>query len=697
MKRTFYGMTALALSVACIMSACGNSVPQATTAAPESTVNETTAEASETTKAGGETAENTSSDAASQKAEAAYVSKLFDTSYVHSIDIEIAEEDWKELLANPTDKTKYKVNVTIDGEEINEVSIATKGNTSLTSIADDDTTDRYSFKLNFGKYVDDQTYYGLDKLNLNNIYADATYLKDYLSYQLFNHMDVDAPLTSFINVTVNGENRGLYLAVEDVDDSFLDRTGNSEGELYKPETSALANMGNGDHNKENGGMQPPQGFDGQMPDFGGKGGRPEGAPEGFDGQMPDFGNDEMPEGFGGFGGSGGFGGNDFGASLKYTDDEIESYSDIFDNAETKVKDEDKTRLIAALKNLSEGNVEDSVNIDSVINYFVVHNFVMNYDSYTGNMLHNYYLYEEDGKLQMIPWDYNLAFGAFMNMGGGPKGNPFDNKTDASDQNDSASEKAKSASDKTEDKSEIGSTDDKKSGKKTDDRSSASGKSEIRSSGEANEEKTSENNATYIINYGIDSPLSGAQESDRPMWSWITSNDGYLEKYHERFAELAEYVTSDEFTSELDRLYEMLLPYVEKDATAFYSADEFKTAFDTIKEFIALRAESVKKQLAGELSTITDEQDETARVDASGITISDMGSQGGGAPKDNRDGDSGKGGRNGGGDRGGNSGNDVKNGNAHGGNSGSDAKNGGGPGGDRGGKPEKGQKTGEKRN
>jgi len=35
------------------------------------------------------------------------------------------------------------------------------------------------------------------------------------------------------------------------------------------------------------------------------------------------------------------------------------------------------------------------------------------DSYTGSMKHNYYLYEEDGKLLMIPWDWNLSFGTFQ--------------------------------------------------------------------------------------------------------------------------------------------------------------------------------------------------------------------------------------------------------------------------------------------
>lgn len=59
------------------------------------------------------------------------------------------------------------------------------------------------------------------------------------------------------------------------------------------------------------------------------------------------------------------------------------------------------------------DLEDVVDIEAVLRYFVVHNFVVNGDSYTGNMVHNYYLYEEDGRLSMIPWDYNFAFGTFQ--------------------------------------------------------------------------------------------------------------------------------------------------------------------------------------------------------------------------------------------------------------------------------------------
>ena len=96
--------------------------------------------------------------------------------------------------------------------------------------------------------------------------------------------------------------------------------------------------------------------------------------------------------------------------LVYSDDDPDSYSNIFDNAKTKISKKDKTRLISALKTLSGENAQDAVYADEVITYPAVHDFLQNDDSYTGMMVHNYYLYEEDGKLAIIPWDYNLAFG-----------------------------------------------------------------------------------------------------------------------------------------------------------------------------------------------------------------------------------------------------------------------------------------------
>lgn len=341
-----------------------------------------------------------------------YANSLFDDTYVHTIDIQIDDESWADLLANPTEQTKYKTTVVIDGNTTENVSFATKGNSSLSQVAGSD-SDRYSFKINFSKFVEGQTYGGLDKLNLQNIFSDATYMKDYLAYEIMRESGVASPLTSYISVSINGELFGLYLALEDISTSFLERTYEADyGDLYKPETEMLGNMGQHDiKNMERPeGMEPPAGMDG-----------PEGAEDIQNhGQTPTQANAEigeqtgMPQNIGQRPKGGmGMGGTAKGADLAYTDDEISSYSDIFDNAETDATDEDKARLISSLKQLSTGeNLEQCVDVDAVTRYFVAHNFLLNGDSYTGSMLHNYWLYEEDGILTMLPWDYNLAFGGF---------------------------------------------------------------------------------------------------------------------------------------------------------------------------------------------------------------------------------------------------------------------------------------------
>ncbi|MBO6061533.1 MAG: CotH kinase family protein, partial [Clostridia bacterium] len=396
-------------------------------------------------------------------AEQTYAETLFDSSRVHEINVEITNEDREDLRANPTAKTKYRTNVTIDGEKVEEVSFSTKGNTSLSSVALDKDSDRYSFKLNFGKYEKGQTYRGLNKLNLNNLYADATYMKDFISYELFREVGIDAPLVSYVWLKVNGEALGLYIAIEDVSESWLDRMNNGEGELYKPESEMLDNIGHagqpgsqpggtpgassqpggsGQPGWNPGGMPgqpgqpgqpggmpglnpggsespgssemptPPEGWSGQNPPEGWSGQTP---PEGWSGSMPGEVPGEMP---GNMPGSmpgnmpGGFGDGSGGASLVYSDDEISSYPDIFENGVTDPDEDSQARVIAALKALSEGDYDSAVDGAETAKYFAAHNFVLNYDSYTGTMLHNYYLYENNGRLSMFPWDYNESFGAF---------------------------------------------------------------------------------------------------------------------------------------------------------------------------------------------------------------------------------------------------------------------------------------------
>lgn len=128
---------------------------------------------------------------------ATYSNELFNKDSVSSINISLSNSDWETLLANPLEETYYNCDMTINGETIYNVGIRAKGNTSLSQVASSD-SDRFSFKVEFDKYVSGQTYNGLDKLNLNNIYADATYLKEYISYDLFDFMGVTTPENSLV-------------------------------------------------------------------------------------------------------------------------------------------------------------------------------------------------------------------------------------------------------------------------------------------------------------------------------------------------------------------------------------------------------------------------------------------------------------------------------------------------------------------
>ena len=78
----------------------------------------------------------------------------------------------------------------INGQTLYNVGIRPKGNTSLSAIAMNPETDRFSLKLEFDHYVEGQTCFGLDKLILNNNYADTTNMKEAVVYDMYQYLAV---------------------------------------------------------------------------------------------------------------------------------------------------------------------------------------------------------------------------------------------------------------------------------------------------------------------------------------------------------------------------------------------------------------------------------------------------------------------------------------------------------------------------
>lgn len=272
-----------------------------------------------------------------------YVSRLFDGSRVHRVDIQV--EDWEAFLASAPEEEYIPATVEIDGEAFRQVGLRAKGNNSL-RLTEEYGLSRYSLKLEFDHYTDG-SYHGLDKLSLDASFQDNSYLKTWLAFDIMEFLGVPTPLHSFVWVTVNGQPWGLFLAVEEPEEAFARRNfGANHGQLYKPDYRSLA--------EENADVH-----------------------------------------------------------LRYTTDEPEDYPGIFENAKLDPSSADRQRLVDSLKILNSGeDLETAVDVEQVLRYFVGQVFVMNWDSYLGHTGHNYLLYEEEGKLSMLPWDYNLAFGTY---------------------------------------------------------------------------------------------------------------------------------------------------------------------------------------------------------------------------------------------------------------------------------------------
>lgn len=390
---------ALILSIATGCTNTENTAESSSVAGSNSVISESSAD----------NLENIGSSAENTKTTTEYQEKLFNGNVIN-IDITCDESDWQEMLSNAQSKPYISVDMNINGETFENVGIKPKGNSSLTQVVSSD-SDRYSFKIKFDKYNKEQTCYGLDKLTLNSNYSDNTLMKEYISYDMMREMGVECPLVSYAKITVNGEYWGLYLALEAYDHSFLERNyGTTDGNLYNVKS---VEAGGKD------GMNPPD-----MPEMTDENGETVTMPEQPDNniggmnlpdKMPEMTDENgetvtMPD----FKGGGGFG-NSGGGSLVYTDDDSSSYSSIFENAVfNSTGEEDYQRVITALKNLSEGqNLEEYFDVDEILRYLAVHTAVVNLDSYSSNMQQNYYIYENNGKITILPWDYNLAFGGFQ--------------------------------------------------------------------------------------------------------------------------------------------------------------------------------------------------------------------------------------------------------------------------------------------
>ncbi len=439
---------------------------------------------------------------------------VFPKEKVIDVKITVDEADFQDMLDNASLEEFKMASVEYNGTMFNNVGIRTKGNLSLRSVVQMQDSDRYSFKLSFDEYVDNQTLAGISKINLNNNYSDASYMREFLTYELAEELGLPTPGHSYVNVYINGKLWGFYLAVEQVGDAYLERNfGNSYGALYKGEMTGV------------------------------------------------------------------------GSDLTWLGDDLSKYTGLAQ----KSKSSNGDILIDMLEELNNGTDYESVlNVDNVLKYIALNVATNNMDSYLGSNKQNYYLYEDDGIFNVLPWDYNMAFGG---MGGGMGGmggrgmggqNP---RTEAGNTEEAAGQA-------------------QANGQTVQQGSAGADNGGAMQAPQAGAPNMGGQNAQPAAGASvlIDEPTQGAV-AERPLIAKLLAVDEYKERYHAILKEISEgFLSETAFNAKVDKLAAKISAYVENDPTSFYTYEEYLKGVEQLKTANTTMITSVTQQLNGTIAS-----------------------------------------------------------------------------------------------
>ena len=341
--------------------------------------------------------------------------EAFPDDLVRTVRILMDDADWRAMQSNLTAKQYYRADIWIGDEMVEDVAVRTKGSSSLMSAASS-ADFRAGLKVDFNFFNAERSYHGIQKMVYNNGFSDPTLMKEFLGYELMALMGVPTPRACFADVWVNESHLGVYTQVEAIEVSFLSANfDDDDGNLYKPEIQAGAldwtdadvaaeaasvsgsssatttdsfNVGGGnlveiiDRLGEDAGWIP--GLTGAGHTMTTAAGAQAGGPMAQMGGLFNYNADYLTS-----------------VGLR-TNENYADYSGLYEMLEVLNSDPAE---------VSTDDLEDVLQVDEVLRFLAVSVALVHLDNYIG-MAHNYYLYEDGGRLWIIPWDLNMTLGGF---------------------------------------------------------------------------------------------------------------------------------------------------------------------------------------------------------------------------------------------------------------------------------------------
>ena len=154
--------------------------------------------------------------------------------FLPAIEVSMDEDDYNWMVHpdNIWSDTYQHATVIYKGSNDTEISyldlgIRLRGNTSRGK-------DKKSFKLNFKKFIDDQRFFGLKKLNLKAETNDPSCVREHMTMNLYRDYNLVVARVNHVKLYINDNYMGLYSNVEQIDKTFLgSRYDDNDGNLFK--------------------------------------------------------------------------------------------------------------------------------------------------------------------------------------------------------------------------------------------------------------------------------------------------------------------------------------------------------------------------------------------------------------------------------------------------------------------------------
>ncbi len=290
---------------------------------------------------------------------------------IQTVSIEIDENNLNYLLQNATAAPSVMTtSVTIGDVTIGYCGLKTKGNYTLEhSYTDNPGSDRFSFTINFGKYVkkadygQTQNFFGANKISFNNFFFDKSMMKEFFSLKLMDEMGLPTPQYGLAKLYMNGEYYGVYAMIEAFDESILEQ-------YYQVDDDELSSYLC----------------------------KPAGTNLIYEELLEDT------------------------APLWEFDEE--TYADVEDMLPTVMEWVRKLNCLSAGTDFDGNEIDVNseaylellnqiMDVDSAVRYFATHSWLCQMDDMFVNK-QNYGLYvDKRGKCLIMPWDYDLSFGCYF--------------------------------------------------------------------------------------------------------------------------------------------------------------------------------------------------------------------------------------------------------------------------------------------